>query len=225
MSKLTATTAMLMTSEEKALFRSSESKSLAKIGEAELRTQIERARHQRKKYDDLLQRERAQAQSEGAAPGSRAAKGNSKTLRKASAFTDVVTRFEAESDRRAGSITPAARSPKSTKATSKTTASSKKATSKRAPATKKKTSKSPATIVPMAGARGSKSKPSANEKFDSQKSDAHAVASEMPRGLLQNAALRAKVNELRHQRGPARRQVAHAAARGRRQQARSDSRN
>lgn len=126
MSKLTATTAMLMTPEEKELFRVSESRLLAKVEGAKLRTQIERARHLRKKYDDLLQRERATAQGEGAEPGSRAAKGNSNTVRKATAFTYVVAQFEAESDRRAGVIAPTARATKSKDAAGGGTVSTKK---------------------------------------------------------------------------------------------------
>jgi hypothetical protein len=82
-------TATLMTREEKAFVRASESKSITKLGEAVLRAQIEHARHLRKKYDDLLKRQRAEAQSQRLPRGSRAAKGNAKTLLKVGAFQEA----------------------------------------------------------------------------------------------------------------------------------------
>ena len=100
------TIARLMTSDEKDLVRASQSRSIAKLGEAVLRSQIERARHLRKKYDDLLQRQRAEAQSQRVPRGSRAALGNKKTLLKVDAFHDALARLEQESARRAGQIIP-----------------------------------------------------------------------------------------------------------------------
>ncbi len=224
MSKLTATTAMLMTPEEKALFRASESRLLYKVGDAELRTQIERARHLRKKYDDLLQRERATAQSEGAEPGSRVAQGNPATVRKATAFSYVVAQFEAELERRAGAIDPAADSVKTTESGAKTaTAGSSKKKALKGTSAKTVTS-AMKTTGPKNGARGSKAAPSAVEKLDPKKSGSRATVGKKSRGGLQNGALRGKQIEQRQKLGPAQRQVGHAAARGRRQQARSDSR-
>lgn len=208
----TAKTATLMTREEKALVRASESKSLAKIGEAVLRTQIERARHLRKKYDDLLQRQRAEAQSQGVPRTSRAAKGNAKTLLKVDAFTEAVTLLERESDRRAGKIVPAAG-----KAATKSSKKSAKKASRSA-------SGAPARGPEQTARRGSRAA-AANGTIDPKKSGPKTVATEMPRGKDQSGDLRAKQNTLRQQRGPAQRQLGHAAARGRRQQARSDARN
>jgi len=212
MSKLTATTAMLMTPEEKALFRASESRLLPKVEDALLRTQIERARRLRKKYGDLLERERAKAQAEGAEPGSRAANGNANTVRKATAFTYVVANFEAESDRRAGVIVPSADATKKKAAATKTSDASKKQSAARA--TKSKSSEA---RKPTSGARGSK--PHSGESGESL-----AANGAVPRPGARSAAVRAKQSDLRQQRGPSQRQVGHAAARGRRQQARSDSR-
>jgi len=225
MSKLTATTALLMTPEEKALFRACESRLLHKVGDAELRTQIERARHLRKKYDDLLQRERATAQSEGLEPDSRAAQGNPATVRKATAFTYVVAQFEADLERRAGAIDPAARTATTTEAGAKTATvgSSKKKAPKGASA-KTPTSETE-TTRPKNGARGSKAGPSAVAKLDPKESGSRAVAGKKSRGGVQNGVLRGKQVEQRQKLGPAQRQIGHAAARGRRQQARSDSRH
>jgi len=207
MASLSLKTAALMTRDEKALVRASEARSLAKLGEPVLRTQIERARHLRKKYDDLLQRQRSEAQSQRVPRGSRAAKGNSKTLLKVGAFTDALARFELESARRAGQIVPATRKT-ATRASKKT-----KAKGKRGAAA----SPSKASDRRDAPAR------SANGKVAPKKSGSKTTAPEIPRPKAQTADLRAKQNLLRSQRGPSMQQVGHAASRGRKVQARRDS--
>lgn len=226
MSKLTATTAMLMTPDEKALFRASESRLLPKVESAMLRTQIERARHLRKKYDDLLQRERAKAQADGAKPGSRAAQGNSNTVRKATAFTYAVANFEAESDRRAGVIPPTARS-KSKDAPAKPATSSKKS-SKGASAVKEKSSASATDEKSSAkkptAAKSAVSGSKARSTEGAKSGSASRTAGKATSPAADKPARVAKKTGVRQQRGPAQRQVGHAAARGRRQQARSDSR-
>jgi hypothetical protein len=196
--------ARLMTRDEKDLVRVSQSRSIAKLGEAVLRAQIERARHLRKKYDDLLQRQRAEAQSQRLPSGSRAALGNKKTMLKVDAFHDALARLELESARRAGQIIPTAR--------------------KSAKKTKKKASKKGAAAgAPKASDRRGAKASAANGRIDPKKSDPKTVATSLPHGKDQSGNLRAVQNTLRHQRGPGMQQLGHAAARGRRVQARRDS--
>jgi hypothetical protein len=207
MASLPQKTAALMTRDEKALVRASASRSLARIGEPALRMHIERTRHLRKKYQDLLDRQRAEAQSRRAPRGSRAAKGNPKTLLKVDAFTDALARLELESARRAGRILPAAR--KTARRTSK----------KAATKARRSAAAGPSKASDRRGAKAS----AANGRIDPKKSDPKTVATEIPRGKDQSGDLRAKQNLLRLQRGPSMQQLGHAAARGRRVQARRDA--
>ncbi len=216
MASLTAKTATLMTREEKDLVHASQPKSLEKLGEALLRTEIERARHLRKHYEDFLHREQAVAQSQRAPRGSRAAQGNAKTLLKVTAFTAALARLEQESARRSGAIMPGAAKPASKK-TSKKKKTPKMASTVSSKKTAKAESRSKIT------GRTTSTAPAANGRIDRKKSDPKSVATERPRSKEQSGDLRAKQNELRLQRGPSMQQLGHAAARGRRVQARRDA--
>jgi hypothetical protein len=139
----------LCTAAEYALVRASSPQQRAKLTPAQMSQKVDRARALRDKYRDLAKQQRGEARGKRSPTGTRAAKGNERTVEKAQLFAETLERFqeglaEAKRESAAGA--------KADKSTKKTSPRAKKAG---------KTAKKPAAKASATG-RSEASKPRAS---------------------------------------------------------------
>lgn len=139
----------LCTASEYNLFKWSSAKMSKTLAPSQLRQKIDRARKLRDKYRDLAKQQRGEARGKRNPTGTRAAKGNERTVEKAQLFAEVLERLQS-----------ALTSAESKQSTTKKTAGKKTAKKKTAvrKTTRKKTSKKPAAKKAASAGEASKKK-------------------------------------------------------------------
>lgn len=230
----------LCSSSELQLVRSATQTEIVKLTPARLRAKIDRARKLRDKFRDLARQQRRESRGKAKPRSARPAQGNEATRRKQEIFADALAAFEARLDKLAQA--PAAKKTggkaagKTSKKPSKKTAKnapkrvSKKTAKKVAKKASKKASKQVAkraasAVTGRAGSPGAAPKKTSRKKRTLGQADTGAGA------LSRTATLIAKSKETRGVRAQKRQKRAnlikiegHVSSRGRRNQAKRDSR-
>jgi hypothetical protein len=160
----------LCTESEYNLFKWSSAKMVKTLSPSQLSQKIDRARKLRNKYRDLAKQQRGEARGKRKPTGTRAAKGNERTVEKAQLFAEVLERFEGALKAADAKSSKSAKSPAKKSAKKNTTA--KKPTEKK-PSTKKKTTKKKSTTEKALGPKKKPARmPGAQAKKQSAKSPA-----------------------------------------------------
>lgn len=197
----------LATQVEWTLLESSYAPLLKEITLGRLKQKVTRARKLQDKYRDLSRQQRGEARGKRQARSTRAAAGNDNTVNKQLMFSEALERFEAQLGRLEAKA-------------AKETARAEKAKAKRAPAATRKTAKKAAKKPAKKSAKKSARQASTNAKRNSAskvagKKAAMKRVSKLARGVRKQSKLD-RTGAIAHQ--------GHVGSRGRRNQARRDSR-
>ena len=217
----------LCTKTEFELFSTSQSQAVKGLSEAELRKKIQRSRTARDKYRSLAQRQRREARGKQQPRASRPSKSAQRTVRKQQLFDEILTRYQkrltairGKSSRASTTKTAIKKAPK--KAAKKKTASKKSAAKKSAAKTKKKSTTTKKTAQPK--------KKSATTKKTAKRTASLTASNQKTKIAMKKKQPDAKTKsgELIRQRqagsGLVRKQK-HLSSRGKKNQARHDSKS
>ena len=222
----------LCSSSELQLVHSATQTEIVKLTPARLRAKIDRARKLRNKFRDLARQQRRESRGKSKPRSSRPAQGNEATKRKEEIFAEAIAAFEARLAKLAG-----AQRKKAGKKTARKAGAAKKVTKKKV--TKKKVAKKVAkktakkasnrTASAVAGKAGSA--PTIKPKKTTKKKRTLGSVDTGERKLSRTAVLIAQSEETRairsqkrQRRSGATKIQGHVSSRGRRNQAKRDSR-
>ena len=202
--------ARLLSDKEMALFEGSLSDEAPQMSDKELQAHIRRVRTQRDKYQDLLRRRRVSTRDRTGSKSGKSGLANARTDQKVQVFSEALERLEKQQSRRERSAEREAARPQAAQRASTRSAGSKSAG--------RNTVRSAVKAALEAGS-GASGKPQAQR---SKKAPAQGVSGDaaLPEAQSGPAVPHAKRMQEMGQQRP----LAHVSSRGRRQQARRDSR-
>lgn len=204
--------ARLLSDKEMALFQGSLSDSAPQMSDKELQAHIRRVRTQRDKYQDLLRRQRVSTRERTGAKSGTSGAANARTDQKVQVFSEALERLEKQQSRRERSADREAARPQARQhATGQRSAGSKPAGRSTVRSAVK------AALQAKSGASGKPQARRSDKAPAKRVSGVSAAAADTQSGP---AVPHAKRMQAMGQQRP----LAHVASRGRRQQARRDSR-
>lgn len=204
--------ARLLSDKEMALFEGSLSDEAPRMSDKELQAHIRRVRTQRDKYQDLLRRQRVSTRERTGTKSGKSGVANARTDQKVQVFSEALERLEKQQSRRERSVGREAARPQAKQSAMPKRSAGGKSTG---PTTVRSAVK--AALEAKSGAAG---KPQAQRSRKAPAQGISADSAASPDTQSGPAVPHAKRMQAMGQQRP----LAHVSSRGRRQQARRDSR-